>query len=273
METSLIASFAPGSHPSSLDISLNFILKLVGAGNLNQLQPKESYLLYHTWRNWAWKRSRRREEAALLGAVEQRWGPALWLQVPFPSSRAPYPTPPGLCCHPCRIVLQLLASCCGMCSGDADSRLCTSQLLTSHCVLEREMEHMSLCPWAVWIFLRRFPGAAPLRCQGSLWIKRSSVGWASEALCCFYKGRWWERPGGQPSSYYTTNSRKHARVFNKCYFDWIQKFGNDKVTRFHSSLSNQSMIAKLLSLKKKTGKGAALWSNPIAISSFMGASL
>lgn len=110
MESSLLASFAPGSRPLSLDISLNFIFKLVGAGNLNQLQPTESCCYITAGETEPLGNITQAEEAALLG----RWGRD---EVRPSGSRSrflpplPLPRPPRLCCHPCRIVLQLLAGC------------------------------------------------------------------------------------------------------------------------------------------------------------------
>ena len=133
-----------------------FIFKLAGAGNLHQLQPKESCLIHHTWRNWAWERLHRREEVALLvsGGAETGVRPS--------GSRSCFLPPQGSAAAAAVSLSSFQQAALACAVETCDSRLCTSQLLTSHCVLERELKHTSLRPWAGWIFPRRSPGSGSL---------------------------------------------------------------------------------------------------------------
>lgn len=162
-------------------LSLSFFFNLVWAGNFHQLQPQESCLIHHAWRDGALERFPRQEEAALLvrGGAETAPGPL-----------GPEPVSP----QPRLLLLQGVHSQASSCTvGMCESRPCTSQPLTSHCVVQTELWHISLCLQPAWISPREqssenSQAVAPSTVKDARGQNAPFVGYVCEALCCFYKG-------------------------------------------------------------------------------------
>lgn len=77
--------------------------------------------------------------------------------------------------------------------GMCESRPCTSQPLTSHCVVQTELRHISLCLQAAWISPREqssenSQAVTPSTVKEARGQNAPFVSDVCEALCCFYKG-------------------------------------------------------------------------------------